>query len=84
MAFDIEHDYSFQNALPVMAPAVICGYDLPSSRSVGQKLNSHGTHQEAWRNSRMIYNTGFWNLENLFAPEGFAQREPWLASKVGS
>jgi predicted extracellular nuclease len=32
----------------------------------------------------MIYNTGFWNLENLFAPEGFAQREPWLASKVGS
>lgn len=24
----------------------------------------------------------FWNLENLFAPEGFAGREPWLAEKV--
>lgn len=24
----------------------------------------------------------FWNLENLFAPEGFAEREPWLAEAV--
>lgn len=26
----------------------------------------------------------FWNLENLFAPEGFAGREPWLAQKLAS
>ncbi len=32
----------------------------------------------------MNYNIGFWNLENLFAPEDFPQREPWLATKVGS
>jgi hypothetical protein len=25
----------------------------------------------------------FWNLENLFAPEGFPGREPWLAEEVG-
>lgn len=24
----------------------------------------------------------FWNLENLFAPEGFVGREPWLASRI--
>ncbi|MEM6451424.1 MAG: endonuclease/exonuclease/phosphatase family protein [Cyanobacteria bacterium P01_D01_bin.105] len=24
----------------------------------------------------------FWNLENLFAPEGFPEREPWLAQRV--
>lgn len=24
----------------------------------------------------------FWNLENLFAPEGHADREPWLARRV--
>lgn len=24
----------------------------------------------------------FWNLENLFAPEGFPQREPWIASRM--
>jgi endonuclease/exonuclease/phosphatase family metal-dependent hydrolase len=24
----------------------------------------------------------FWNLENLFAPEGFADREPWLAQEL--
>jgi len=24
----------------------------------------------------------FWNLENLFAPEGFAGREPWIAQAV--
>ncbi|MCR9260916.1 MAG: hypothetical protein NXH95_14425 [Pseudomonadaceae bacterium] len=27
---------------------------------------------------------GFWNLENLFAPENFPQREPWLASRVAN
>jgi endonuclease/exonuclease/phosphatase family metal-dependent hydrolase len=26
----------------------------------------------------------FWNLENLFAPEGFAQREPWIAKQMAS
>ena len=26
----------------------------------------------------------FWNLENLFAPEGFADREPWMARKLAS
>lgn len=26
----------------------------------------------------------FWNLENLFAPEGFAEREPWMARKLAS
>lgn len=26
----------------------------------------------------------FWNLENLFAPEGFASREPWLAQRLAS
>ncbi len=26
----------------------------------------------------------FWNLENLFAPEGFPAREPWLAKAVKS
>jgi hypothetical protein len=24
----------------------------------------------------------FWNLENLFAPEGFAEREPWIAQRL--
>lgn len=24
----------------------------------------------------------FWNLENLFAPEGFANREPWIAEQM--
>ena len=28
------------------------------------------------------YFVAFWNLENLFAPEGFAGREPWLAAAV--
>lgn len=27
---------------------------------------------------------GFWNVENLFAPEGFAGREPWIANEVVS
>jgi endonuclease/exonuclease/phosphatase family metal-dependent hydrolase len=27
---------------------------------------------------------GFWNLENLFAPEGFPNREPWLAKELAS
>ena len=27
---------------------------------------------------------GFWNLENLFAPEGFPGREPWIADAVAS
>jgi endonuclease/exonuclease/phosphatase family metal-dependent hydrolase len=26
----------------------------------------------------------FWNLENLFAPEGFAEREPWIAQRLAS
>lgn len=26
----------------------------------------------------------FWNLENLFAPEGYPQREPWLAQAVAA
>jgi endonuclease/exonuclease/phosphatase family metal-dependent hydrolase len=26
----------------------------------------------------------FWNLENLFAPEGFAFREPWIAKEMAS
>jgi len=26
----------------------------------------------------------FWNLENLFAPEGFANREPWIAQQLAS
>lgn len=28
------------------------------------------------------YFVAFWNLENLFAPEGFAGRAPWLAAAV--
>lgn len=28
------------------------------------------------------YHVAFWNLENLFAPEGFAGRPPWLADAV--
>lgn len=28
------------------------------------------------------YLAAFWNLENLFAPEGFVGREPWLARAV--
>ncbi len=31
----------------------------------------------------MTYQVAFWNLENLFAPEDFAEREPWIASAVG-
>jgi predicted extracellular nuclease len=29
------------------------------------------------------YLVGFWNLENLFAPEGYPQREPWIAQRMG-
>lgn len=32
----------------------------------------------------MTYRIGFWNLENLFAPEGFPDREPWIATAVAS
>jgi hypothetical protein len=32
----------------------------------------------------MTYRIGFWNLENLFAPENFPDREPWIADAVGS
>lgn len=32
----------------------------------------------------MTYQIAFWNLENLFAPEDFPQREPWLARAVAS
>jgi endonuclease/exonuclease/phosphatase family metal-dependent hydrolase len=28
------------------------------------------------------YQVGFWNLENLFAPEGHPGREPWIAAAV--
>lgn len=28
------------------------------------------------------YQMGFWNLENLFAPEGFVGRAPWLADRM--
>jgi endonuclease/exonuclease/phosphatase family metal-dependent hydrolase len=30
----------------------------------------------------MPYLIAFWNLENLFAPEGFPGREPWIADAV--
>jgi hypothetical protein len=32
----------------------------------------------------MPYRIGFWNLENLFAPEHFPHREPWIAPAVAS
>lgn len=32
----------------------------------------------------MSYLVAFWNLENLFAPENFPNREPWVAKAVGS
>lgn len=32
----------------------------------------------------MRYLVAFWNLENLFAPEGFTPREPWIAQEVAS
>lgn len=32
----------------------------------------------------MAYCIAFWNLENLFAPDGFPEREPWIAKEVGS
>lgn len=28
------------------------------------------------------YHISFWNLENLFAPEGYPAREPWIAKKM--
>ena len=30
----------------------------------------------------MSYLVAFWNLENLFAPEGFPERPQWLADAV--
>ncbi|MGI9502781.1 MAG: endonuclease/exonuclease/phosphatase family protein [Geminicoccaceae bacterium] len=30
------------------------------------------------------YLVGFWNLENLFAPEGFQDREPWIARRMAN
>lgn len=30
----------------------------------------------------MSYLIAFWNLENLYAPEAFAEREPWIAEAV--
>ena len=30
----------------------------------------------------MSYLVAFWNLENLFAPEGYPGREPWLAKAL--
>jgi predicted extracellular nuclease len=32
----------------------------------------------------MTYRIGFWNLANLFAPENFPDREPWIANAVAS
>ncbi len=32
----------------------------------------------------MTYHISFWNLENLFAPENFPNREPWLATAVAA
>ena len=32
----------------------------------------------------MTYRIGFWNLENLFAPENFPTREPWIAKALKS
>jgi predicted extracellular nuclease len=32
----------------------------------------------------MTYRIGFWNLENLFAPENFPSREPWIARALAS
>lgn len=36
--------------------------------------------------SRIVtrYFLAFWNLENLFAPEDFPTREPWIAERVGA
>ncbi len=31
----------------------------------------------------MTYHVAFWNLENLYAPEDHAAREPWIAKKMG-
>lgn len=31
----------------------------------------------------MALKVAFWNLENLFAPEGFPDREPWIEDAVG-
>lgn len=67
-----------------MASGVICSYDLTGSRSDEAYDNRRGANQEAWRNEHVKYNIGFWNLENLFAPENFAQREPWLASSIAA
>src|SRR3546814_18080414 len=30
------------------------------------------------------YHIALWNLENLFAPESYPDREPWIARAVGS
>ena len=30
------------------------------------------------------YTVAFWNLENLFAPEGYAHREPWIAQRMAN
>jgi endonuclease/exonuclease/phosphatase family metal-dependent hydrolase len=30
------------------------------------------------------HQVAFWNLENLFAPEGFPEREDWLAKTIGA
>ena len=33
----------------------------------------------------MVYHfVAFWNLENLFAPEGFLDREPWIAQQLAA
>lgn len=31
-----------------------------------------------------LYCVAFWNLENLFAPEGFSDRIPWLAQRLAN
>ncbi|NQW10488.1 MAG: endonuclease [Alphaproteobacteria bacterium] len=30
------------------------------------------------------YTAAFWNLENLFAPEGYLDREPWIAQRMAN
>ena len=30
----------------------------------------------------MAYNVAFWNLENLYAPEDYGEREPWIAKAM--
>jgi hypothetical protein len=44
-------------------------------------LRGGGTHEQKGYAMTRHY-IAFWNLENLFAPEDFPDREPWLARKM--